>query len=64
MWPGDTYFKAVSPLNISSAVKKAGIFPFNRSAISEENYVPCEPFRDETPLQRADTMRGGWGRPY
>ncbi|KAH3772632.1 hypothetical protein DPMN_173973 [Dreissena polymorpha] len=53
------YLKAASPLNIISAFKKAGIFPLNRSAIASEKLLPCEPFRDDTPLQKADAMRGG-----
>ena len=53
------YLKAMSPWNIVSSFKKTGIFPLNKDAIAAEKMMPCEPFRDETPVEKVHAMRGG-----
>jgi len=53
------YLKAISPWNIVSSFKKTGIFQLNKDAIAAEKMMPCEPFRDETPVEKVHAMRGG-----
>lgn len=49
------YVKAMSPENLSSAFKKAGIYPFNSSVISQEQVAPSVIYRaTEEPDQSAD----------
>jgi len=53
------YLKAMSPWNIVSSFKKTGIFPLNKDTIAAEKMMPCEPFRNETPVEKVHAMRGG-----
>jgi len=43
------YLHAMSPLNIVSAFRKTGIYPFNQQEIQAEKLFPCETFRGDTP---------------
>ncbi|KAH3815396.1 hypothetical protein DPMN_143918 [Dreissena polymorpha] len=53
------YLKALSPWNIVSAFRKAGVYPLNKNAVPSEKLVPCESFRDSTPLQKIRAVRAG-----
>ncbi|KAH3708958.1 hypothetical protein DPMN_068417 [Dreissena polymorpha] len=53
------YLKAMSPWNIVSAFKKTGIYPLDKTAISQNQLYPCEAFRDETPLQKINALCSG-----
>jgi len=44
------YMKSLTPVNITSGFRKAGIFPLNRTTVATEKLMPCEAFRDERPL--------------
>lgn len=37
---GQAYLKAMKPVNIISAFKKCGIFPFDESVFTEEDFLP------------------------
>ncbi|KAH3749404.1 hypothetical protein DPMN_183902 [Dreissena polymorpha] len=51
--------KALSTWNIVSAFRKAGVYPLNKNAVPSEKLVPCESFRDSTPLQKLQAERAG-----
>jgi len=53
------YMKSLTPVNITSGFRKAGIFPLNRTTVATEKLMPCEAFRDELPLQKVQALRGG-----
>ncbi|KAH3712994.1 hypothetical protein DPMN_072756 [Dreissena polymorpha] len=53
------YLHAMSPLNIVSAFRKTGIYPFNQQEIQPEKLFPCETFRKDTPLQKVIAMKTG-----
>jgi len=53
------YLKALSPWNIVSAFRKAGVYPLNKNAVPSEKLMPCESFRDSTPLQKIKAVRAG-----
>jgi hypothetical protein len=53
------YLKAVNPLNIVSGFKKTGIYPYNREAIPVDRLLPCESFRDSTPLDKVAAIKQG-----
>jgi len=54
------YLKALSPENLTSAFKKTGISPFNKSAIDDSKIAPSTIFREpdvasESTIQNAET---------
>lgn len=53
------YLKAMNPWNIVSAFKKTGIFPMNEDAVPEDKLLPCEAFRDHSPLDKLKAIEGG-----
>ncbi|KAH3892513.1 hypothetical protein DPMN_016631 [Dreissena polymorpha] len=54
-----TYLKALSPWNIVSAFRKAGVYPLNKNAVPSEKLVPCDSFRDSKLLQKLQAVRAG-----
>ena len=44
------YMKSLTPVNITSGFRKAGIFPLNRTTVATKELMQCEAFRDERPL--------------
>ena len=53
------YLKSMSPWNIVSAFKKAGIFPLNENIVPMKKLLPCEPCRDNTPLEKIKAIQSG-----
>ena len=53
------YLMAMSTWNIISSFKKTGVFPLNKDDTAAEKMMPCEPFRDETPVEKVHAMRAG-----
>jgi len=53
------YLKALCPWNIVSAFRKTGVHPLNKNAVPMEKLLPCESFRDETPMLKMQSIRAG-----
>lgn len=47
--------RAMTPVNISSAFRKTGIFPFNKFIFKEEDFMPSAVTDRENPLDEAKT---------
>ncbi|XP_053391184.1 uncharacterized protein LOC128554006 [Mercenaria mercenaria] len=45
-----SYVKGLSNSNLRSAFEKTGIYPFNPSAISDDQFAPSKPYSDELKL--------------
>ncbi len=53
------YLKALCPWNVVSAFRKTGVHPLNKNAVPLEKLLPCESFRDETPMLKMQSIRCG-----
>lgn len=53
------YLKALTPLNIQSAFRKTGIYPFQADVIQPESLYTCESFREEKPVEKVKAMKSG-----
>lgn len=56
---GKAYLKSMTPVNITSSFRRAGIFPLNRDAVPKEKLFASEGFRDETPVQKVAALLSG-----
>lgn len=53
------YLKSMNPWNIVSAFRKTGIHPLDKDAVPKNKMLPCEPFRDDTPILKAKAVLAG-----
>ncbi|WAR21780.1 hypothetical protein MAR_015754 [Mya arenaria] len=53
------YLCAMSPVNLVSAFRKAGIFPFTQFAVDIDKLYPSEIYKDSTPLQKVASLKAG-----
>ena len=53
------YLKAATPINIQSAFKKTGIFPYCSEVIPQAELYAAESFREENPIKKVKEMKEG-----
>ena len=51
------YLKAMTPINIQTAFRKTGIYPYSRQVVSADKLYPAEVFREDQPVIKVTAVK-------
>ena len=51
------YLKAMTPMNVQTAFRKTGIYPYSRQVVSADKLYPAEVFREDQPVKKVTAMK-------